>query len=147
MFNRNLKFRNYKLPRNMRLFTLLASLSVLLLAATCQPGAENAIQMKQLERTWLHAHEEDQGDVRIYRPNTYAFPPSRGRTGFSFDHNGLFTQLDIAPTDGLEGRKGKWTAENDHTLRISLDDKKDPDYKLEIVSVDKDVLKVRRIEQ
>ncbi|UOQ65409.1 hypothetical protein [Hymenobacter volaticus] len=70
-----------------------------------------------------------------------------GRTGFSFDHNGLFTQLDIAPTDGLEGRKGKWTAENDHTLRISLDDKKDPDYKLEIVSVDKDVLKVRRIEQ
>lgn len=131
----------------MRLFTLLASLSVLLLAATCQPGGKSALPMKQLERTWLHAHEEDQGDVHVYRPNTYAFPPSRGRTGFTFDHNGLFTQLDIAPTDGLESRKGKWTTENDHTLAISLDDKKDPDYKLEIISIENNVLKVRRIER
>jgi len=129
----------------MRLFTLLACLSILLLAATCQPGT-NTTQMKQLERTWLHAHEEDEGDLRVYRPNTYAFPPSRGRTGFTFDHNGLFTQLDIAPTDGLESHKGKWTVENDHTLRITLDDKKEPDYKLEIVSMENNVLKVRRTE-
>jgi hypothetical protein len=131
----------------MRLFTVLAALSVLLLAATCQPGTETASQLRQLEHTWLHAHEEDQGDVRVYRPNTYAFPPSRGRTGFAFERNGLFTQFDIAPTDGLEGRKGTWTAENDHTVRISLDDKKDPDYRLEIVSMDNDVLKVRRLEK
>lgn len=130
----------------MRLFTLLSCLSVLLLAATCNPDPKATAQLKQLERTWLHAHEEDQGDVRVYRPNTYAFPPSRGRTGFTFDHNGLFTQLDIAPTDGIEGRKGRWTAENDHTLRISLDDKKDPDYKLELVSLENEVLKVRRVE-
>ena len=130
----------------MRLLTLLVSLSVLLLAGTCQPDAKTATQMKQLERTWLHAHEEDQGDVQVYRPNTYAFPPSRGRTGFTFDHNGLFTQLDIAPTDGLESHKGKWIAENDHMLRISLDDQKEPPYKLEIISMADDLLKVRRIE-
>jgi len=130
----------------MRLFTLLACLSVMLLAATCNPDPKTDARLKQLERTWLHAHEEDQGDVQVYRPNTYAFPPSRGRTGFAFDHNGLFTQLDIAPTDGIQGRKGRWTAENDHTLRISLDDKKDPDYKLEVVSLENDVLKVRRVE-
>ena len=129
----------------MRLFTVLAALSVLLLAATCQPGASTDARLQQLERSWLRAHEEDQSDVRVYRPNTYAFPPSRGRTGFSFERNGLFTQFDIAPTDGLEGRKGTWTAENDHTLRISLDDKKDPDYRLEIVSMENDVLKVRRV--
>lgn len=131
----------------MRLFTLLTSLSVLLLAATCQPNAKSSPQLRLLEHTWLHAHEEDQNDVRVYRPNTYAFPPSRGRTGFAFDHNGLFTQFDIAPTDGLEGSRGVWKAENDHLLSISLDDKKDPDYKLEIISLDKDVLKVRRIEK
>lgn len=130
----------------MRLFTLLTCLSVLLVAATCQSNSTTASQLKPLERTWLHAHEEDQGDVQVYRPNTYAFPPSRGRTGFMFDHNGLFTQYDIAPTDGIEGRKGRWTAENDHTVRITLDDKKDPDYKLELVSLENDVLKVRRVE-
>lgn len=131
----------------MRLFALLCSLSVLLLAATCQSDPRAAGQLKQLERTWLHAHEEDQADVQVYRPNTYAFPPSRGRTGFAFDHNGLFTQYDIAPTDGIEGRKGRWTPENEHAVRITLDDKKDPDYTLEIVSLENDVLKVRRVEQ
>ena len=47
----------------MRLFSFLAALSVLLLAATCRPDAQTAAQLRQLERTWLHAHEEDQGDV------------------------------------------------------------------------------------
>lgn len=131
----------------MRLFTVLAALSVLLLAATCQPGTKASSPLRKLEHTWLHAHEEDQGDVRVYRPNTYAFPPSRGRTGFAFEQNGLFTQFDIAPTDGLEGRKGTWKAENDQTLLISLDDKKDPEYRLQIVSLDNDVLKVRRLEK
>ena len=131
----------------MRLFPLLTScLCLLLLAATCRPDAATVARLQHLERTWLHAHEEDQGDVQVYRPNTYPFPPSRGRTGFAFDHNGLFTQYDIAPTDGIEGRRGRWTAENDHTLRISLDDKRDPDYKLEVVSLENDVLKVKRIE-
>lgn len=131
----------------MRLFTLLSCLSVLLLAVTCKPDTKTSAQLRLLERTWLHAHEEDQDDVHVYRPNTYAFPPSRGRTGFAFDHNGLFTQFDIAPTDGLEGRRGLWKVEDEHTLLISLDDKRDPDYKLEIVSLENDVLKVRRLEK
>ena len=131
----------------MRLFTGLATLSVLLLAATCKPESQSARlppNLKQLEGTGLHAHEEDQADVLVYRPNTYAFPPSRGRTGFAFERNGLFTQYDIAPPDGLEGHKGRWKMQNDHTLLISLDDKQEPDYTLDVVSLENNVLKVRR---
>ncbi|OON69007.1 hypothetical protein [Hymenobacter sp. CRA2] len=131
----------------MRLPALLFVLSVLLLSSTCRTDSTTAVQQAQLNlltRTWLHAHEEDQGDVQVYRPNTYSFRPSRGRTGFAFDQNGLFTQYDIAPTDGVEGHKGQWMVMDAHTLRISLDDKKEPNYLLEIVSLDKDVLKVRR---
>ena len=131
----------------MRLLTLLACLSAALLAATCRPGPTAAETLsKQLEGTWLHAYEEDDNGVQVYRPNTYAFPPARGRTGFAFDRAGLFTQYDIAPTDGLEGRKGTWKMAGDHTMRIALDDKKDPDYQLEIVSLQDNVLKVRRLE-
>ena len=129
----------------MRLFTVFALLSVMLLAATCNTESQK-MTLKQLEGTWLHAHEEDHDDVQVYRPNTYAFGPSRGRTGFAFDHNGLFTQYDIAPTDGIEGRKGQWKAQDERTVRISLDDKKEPDYLLEIVSLENNVLKVRRKE-
>ncbi|UOQ52987.1 hypothetical protein [Hymenobacter cellulosivorans] len=131
----------------MRVLLLLASMSLFLLAGTCNTNSRaSSPELKRLEGTWLHAHEEDQGEVRVYRPNTYAFPPSRGRTGFQFDHNGLFTQYDIAPTDGLEGRKGQWKSEGSNVVRISLDDKKDPDYKLEIVSLENGVLKVKRVE-
>ncbi|SDX90065.1 hypothetical protein [Hymenobacter psychrophilus] len=131
----------------MRLFTLFAALSVLLLAATCRPESQDSRlppNLKQLEGTWLHAHEEDQADVLVYRPNTYAFPPSRGRTGFAFERNGLFTQYDIAPTDGLEGHKGRWKVQKDNTLLIDLDDQPDSGYALEIVSLENNVLKVRR---
>ena len=130
----------------MRLFTLLTCLSAALLAATCRPSAGEMALHKQLEGTWLHAYEEDDNGVQVYRPNTYAFPPARGRTGFAFDRAGLFTQYDIAPTDGLEGRKGTWKMDGDHIMRIALDDKKDPDYRLEIVSLQNNVLKVRRLE-
>jgi hypothetical protein len=77
----------------------------------------------------------------------YAFPPSRGRTGFCFEHNGLFTQYDIAPTDGLEGHKGQWKAESPTVLRIIFDNENEPGYRLEIVSLEKDLLKVRRLPQ
>ncbi|MGY2131564.1 hypothetical protein ACW9KT_05025 [Hymenobacter sp. HD11105] len=131
----------------MRLFTLLCCLSVLLLAVTCKTDLRESPQLRYLEGTWLHAHEEDQDDIEVYRPNTYSFGPSRGRTGFTFEHNGLFTQYDIAPTDGLEDRKGQWKAESETVLRITLDETDEPPYKLEIVSLNKDMLKVRRLPQ
>jgi hypothetical protein len=131
----------------MRLFSLLCCLSVLLLAVTCKPDPRKSPQLILLEGTWLHAHEEDADDIEVYRPNTYSFGPSRGRTGFSFEHNGLFTQYDIAPTDGLEGRKGQWKAESGTVLHITFDNKDEPSYKLEIVSLEKDLLKVRRLPQ
>ncbi|WP_303310453.1 hypothetical protein [Hymenobacter sp. BT730] len=131
----------------MRLSLLLSCFCLLLMANTCAPDPRHGNpELQLLERTWLHAHEEDQGNIHVYRPNTYAFPPSRGRTGFAFEHNGLFTQFDIAPTDGLEGHKGQWQAVKENTLHISLDDHTQPDYTLEIVSLEPELLKVRRIE-
>ncbi|MBG8552711.1 MULTISPECIES: hypothetical protein [Hymenobacter] len=131
----------------MRLLFLFACLSLSLMASTCSSsdprGGNRRLQL--LERTWLHAHEEDQGEVLVYRPNTYAFPPSRGRTGFAFEHNGLFTQYDIAPTDGLEGHKGQWKALSDNRVSITLDDHSTPDYQLEIVSLEPELLKVRQV--
>lgn len=128
----------------MRLFTILTFLGILFLAATC---TRSNINLRKLEGTWLHAHEEDQEGVLVYRPNTYAFPPSRGRTGFAFDRAGLFTQYDIAPTDGLEGHEGTWKLDGDNTVLISLDAKQEPDYRLEIVSLENNVLKVRRLDK
>ena len=127
----------------------LLPLSLLLLAATCKPNDSSnkaaAPALKQLEGTWLISREENAGDTLVYRPNTYHFPPSRGRTGFAFKPFGRFEQFDIAPIDGLAGRTGTWTANGSSRLRIHLTEGTEPDYTLEIISLEKQVLKLRRL--
>ena len=130
--------------------TRLLPLAPLLLAATCQQhkppvATSSPASMKQLEGTWLASHEENSGDTLVYRPNTYHFPPARGRTGFALKPYGRFEQFDIAPTDGLKGREGTWTAAGDTRLRIHLADGQSPDYTLEILGLNKQVLKLRRL--
>ena len=120
----------------------------LLLAATCQQHKPTVVisspaSMKRLEGTWLASHEENRGDTLVYRPNTYKFPPARGRTGFALKPYGRFEQFDIAPTDGLAGRPGTWTAAGTTRLRIHLTDSQTPDYTLEILALDQHVLKLR----
>ena len=133
-----------KLPHIVRLLLL-----VLLLAACKKqrPGAittSSPTSMKQLEGTWLMSPEETRGDTLVYRPNTYKFPPARGRTGFQIGPYGRFEQYDIAPTDGLAGREGTWTADRKNRLLIHLNDEQNPDYTLEIISLENKALKLRR---
>jgi hypothetical protein len=78
-------------------------------------------------------------------PTPTTFPPARGRTGFAIKPYGRFVQYDIAPTDGMEGHPGTWTADGATRLRIHLEDGQSPDYTLELISLKKGVLKVRRL--
>lgn len=126
----------------------LLPLSLGLLAATCQQRRPATIPtMKELEGTWLQSREENVGDTLVYRPNTYAFPPSRGRTGFAIKPYGRFEQFDIAPTDGLAGQPGTWVIDKETLLHIHLLEGQEPDYTLEILGLDakKRILKVRRL--
>lgn len=95
-------------------------------------------------KTWLHSHEDDRGDTLVFRPNTYDFPPARGRTGFTLEANGVFRQYDIAPTDGLEEHPGKWEMQDEKTLQVIFPDKKSTDFTVEILSAKPDLLKVKR---
>jgi len=119
-----------------------SSVKILLLPLTLLAACQSATNskpglssLKEIEGTWLNAHEENRGDTLVYRPNTYKFPPARGRTGFAIEPFGRFTQYDIAPTDGIEGRDGTWTATGPHRLRIHLEDGGTPDYTLEVISL------------
>lgn len=126
-------------------------LAPLLLLAACERHKPAVItssptSMKQLEGTWLSSHEENRGDTLVYRPNTYKFPPARGRTGFAIKPFGRFEEFDIAPTDGLDGHPGTWTSDGDSRLRIHLTEGQQPDYTLEILSLDKKKgLKLRHV--
>ena len=96
---------------------------------------------------WVHSHEDDKGEVEAYRPDSYQFPPSRGRRGFTMQKDHGFINYEIAPTDGILERKGKWKNESDNTISILFGkDDKNRNFKLEFVSYEKNLLKLKIIQ-
>ena len=103
--------------------------------AGAKPGAAaTPLDVTTMQRTWLHAHEEDHGDTLVFRPNTYAFRPSRGRTGFQINPGGELTQYDIAPTDGLDEHKGKWRVDG-NTFYATFPEKNSAEYSLRVLKL------------
>ena len=93
---------------------------------------------------WTHSYEEDTEDVRVYRPNDYEFPLSRGRRGFEIKESGKFIQYDIAPTDGSERRVGHWKAEGTNRIKIYFRDRAIQSIILDIVSCDGNILRIKK---
>ncbi len=71
---------------------------------------------------WVHSHEEDARDVRVYRPADYGFPPSRGRAGLEFREGGELVYYGIARADGSEESHGRRSIEGSNRVRVEVDD-------------------------
>jgi hypothetical protein len=77
-----------------------------------------------LYRRWIHSREEDEGDLRVYRPAGYDLPPARGRRAIEFRPDGELLVYGPGPDDRPTAAPG------------SMDD-------VEIVSVEPDRLTLR----
>ena len=128
----------------MKYASLLCLLSLVLLAATCRKSDKLAAEL--VDKTWLHSFEEDTGDTIVFRPNTFEFPPSRGRTGFTLESGGVIKRYEIAPTDGLEEHIGEWEQVDKYRVKIKMKPESSPpqSYEVEIVYLDENVLKIVR---
>lgn len=62
-----------------------------------------------LQATWLHSHEEDANDRLVFRGRDFAFPPSRGRTGFTLKPDGVAEVVRPGPDDRRRTASGQWT--------------------------------------
>ncbi len=96
-----------------------------------------------LSQRWLHSHEEDTGREMVFRPDTYDFPPSRGRSGFELRPDGSATVLGIAPTDAPEEREGTWILESGNQLVVHTPALQQT-QKLTVVSGQKDRLVITK---
>jgi hypothetical protein len=70
-------------------------------------------------RTWLRSHEEENGPTRVYRPANHAFPPARGREGFTLHPDGRFDHLGPGRGDRPETTAGTWQRNPDDDTRIT----------------------------
>lgn len=136
----------------MRILPLLVGTAAVLLASNCHAPSQLPTQTmqhpesKNLMRTWRHSQEEDQGAVQVYRPATYAFPPARGREGYTFVPGGQLTKLAIAPTDGTLPLPGHWRWVGTRALHLTFEDASQQDCRLEVLELTPDVLKVKALQ-
>jgi hypothetical protein len=111
---------------------------------------------KEIYRVWIHSVEEDTDVEEVYRPESYDFPPSRGREGFELKEKGIFIGHFIAPGDGTEKIKGRWKCAEKDVLSVDYPDtkpKKLPTGEIEfppsprtiaILSCNKNALKIKK---
>jgi hypothetical protein len=96
-----------------------------------------------LHQRWLRAHEEDTPTQIVYRPASYRFPPSRGRTGFELKPDGTLLQIGISPTDRQQETSGTWKLEDD-VLAFYSAARPEPTQRLKIASADANRMVVER---
>ena len=99
----------------------------------------------EIFRRWGHSFEEDEGDVRVYRPAEYDFPRARGRAGIEFRPDGTFIDWVIGPGDATEPVNARWQTEAPGRVVASFEGEARPARAFEIVEVGPDVLKLREV--
>lgn len=99
------------------------------------------IDPKLLERGWVHAHEEDSPGKVVFRPDTHALPPSRGRSGYQFQSGGRVVKTGPGPTDRRTAVQGTWKADPQGRLVISIPGKADEILEVEAIGPDRLVIK------
>lgn len=95
-------------------------------------------------RRWTHSREEDTNDITVYRPLSFPFPPSRGREAIEFRENGEFIQYRIGATDRSEAIVGRWRFERSNLVEVDFEKSRLSPFRLILISVDNDLLKVKR---
>ena len=112
---------------------------------TGKPASE--LLPRDLFRHWVHSREEDTGDIEVYRPDEFDFPPSFGRDGFEMLVDGQFIQDDIGPADGIVQVTGRWTASGPQQIEVPFETGERQGFSMEIVAVDDTILRIRRQDQ
>jgi hypothetical protein len=92
--------------------------------------------------SWTHSHEEDQGDILVYRPtHSYSFPPARGRDTLVFGEQGQLTQHAPGPDDRPRASSGRWQALGMNQFRLEGT----RDRVIEVVEHTPEILKIRNL--
>lgn len=60
---------------------------------------------------WVRSNEDDTEDEVVFRPASYPFPPSRGRTSIELRPDGTYVESSPGPVDVPEEHTGRWSLE------------------------------------
>ena len=87
---------------------------------------------------WLHSFEEDEGDIQVFRPESYPLPLARGRRQLRFGPNGTVEFSPLGRGDAPEAVPGAWRGRQ---IEVSL---RGTPSVFEIVEARPDILRLRQ---
>jgi hypothetical protein len=91
---------------------------------------------------WVHSHEEDTSEEMVYRPSSYGFPPSRGRTSLDLRPDGTYVESSPGPVDVPVESEGTWSVEGGRLFLEGAADR--PGQAWEVAAAERDRLTLRR---
>ena len=95
-------------------------------------------------KLWLHSYEEDTATFRVYRRDTYEFPPARGRVGFVLNPRGAAVYHGIARGDGTDEIPARWQDRDPDFLTIVLEQGQARSLEFVLLHCDDTILRVRK---
>jgi hypothetical protein len=104
-----------------------------------------ALRRRLAGTRWLHAHEEDHGAVRVYRPAHAPLPPARGREGFELREDGSCSAREVGPGDRPVETPGSWTLRAEQGPLLVLDPGSDHEQRFRVLAVERDRLDLERV--
>jgi hypothetical protein len=102
------------------------------------------ISPHDLHQRWVHSHEEDTADEMVFRPESFPFPRSRGRSGFELKPDQSMVEIGIAPADGPLINHGRWSLDADGRLLFYDKSSSKPVRNMKITSASNDRLTIKK---
>jgi hypothetical protein len=101
-----------------------------------------AFSTDSVSGSWVHSHEEDSGSQMVFRPASFAFPPSRGRMSFELRADGSYAERSPGPVDAPEDSSGHWSLDGERLVLEADGDK--PGHAWQVEAAEKDRLTVKK---
>jgi len=102
------------------------------------------INRAAIAKTWLHSHEEDEGDVQVFREAGFSFPPARGRDTLALATDGTLHRSVPGPDDrSFRPPSGSWRLDGRHLI-LQQQGGATKEYLIESVAPDKLLLRLVR---
>jgi hypothetical protein len=101
------------------------------------------LDLKFLNKKWIHAHEEDTSECLVFRPESYPLGLSRSRDAIEFYENGKVARIGIAPNDAMSFSEGNWRLLDDGKT-LSITENPDKTTRLKVIGLLSDKLTISR---
>jgi len=102
------------------------------------------VNVDSLCRHWVHSFEEDTGEIRVYRPESYKFPLARGRVSMELKNDGALTGFQIGRNDVPAPEIGSWQVQDGRLLINYPNQNETQGFVIKEASDDKLVLEINR---